>query len=108
MAYRRLCLAAAAMLWLAASTSWGADPPPAKEDPLRGDVQALAAKIDDHVARRWKVDNVEPAAAADDAEFLRRVYLDLAGRIPAVSEAHAFFDDTRPDKRLRLVEKLVG
>ena len=47
-------------------------------------------------------------ARADDAEFLRRVYLDLAGRVPSVAEARKFLDDRRPDKRARLVEQLLG
>src|SRR5262249_44042750 len=40
-------------------------------------------------------------------EFLRRVYLDLAGRIPRVSEVRDFLDDKRADKRAKLVEKLL-
>ncbi len=50
---------------------------------------------------------IEPAPLADDAEFMRRVYLDLAGRIPAVSEAREFLEDQRPDKRTQLVEALL-
>ena len=46
----------------------------------------LVAKIDQLIAQRWAEAKVEPAARADDAEFLRRVYLDLAGRIPSVDE----------------------
>jgi hypothetical protein len=73
-----------------------------------GDAQALAAKIDQHIARRWSESTIEPAPLADDAEFLRRVYLDLAGRIPSVEEARTFLSDRRTDKRARLVEQLLG
>jgi len=45
---------------------------------------------------------------ADDAEFLRRVSLDLAGRIPTVEEARTFLQDRQPDKRARLVERLLA
>ncbi len=45
---------------------------------------------------------------SDDAEFLRRVYLDLAGRIPSVAEARMFLDDKRPNKRARLVDELLA
>jgi hypothetical protein len=48
------------------------------------------------------------APRAGDAEFLRRVYLDLAGRIPSVAEARAFLADKRSDKRARLVEQLLA
>jgi hypothetical protein len=39
---------------------------------------------------------------------LRRVYLDVAGRIPSVAEARGFLGDKRPDKRARLVEQLLA
>src|SRR5262245_40408358 len=69
------------------------------------DAQKLADKIDQHITAGWKKAQVTPAATASDAEFLRRVYLDLAGRIPNVSEARAFLTDKDPDKRTRLVEE---
>lgn len=50
----------------------------------------------------------ELAAPADDAEFLRRIYLDLAGRIPARDEAAEFFKDTAADKRTKLIDKLLA
>ena len=72
------------------------------------DADATAAWIDQQFAADWEANHVRPAAAADDAEFLRRVYLDLAGRIPTVAETRAFLDDKRPDKRRRLVEQTAG
>jgi hypothetical protein len=76
-------------------------------DPDR-DVRALAQRIDQLIAARWAEAGCTPAPAADDAEFLRRAYLDLAGRIPSVTEARKFLEeDHRPDKRLRLVEELL-
>src|SRR5262249_9234543 len=66
------------------------------------------AIIDHRVAAGWETARVTPAAPADDAEFLRRVYLDLVGRIPGVTEARQFLDDTRPDKRERLVDRLLA
>lgn len=47
------------------------------------------------------------AAPATDAEFLRRVSLDLAGIIPTADEARAFLDDPSPYKRTRLIERLL-
>ena len=76
--------------------------------PPSGDAQALTAQIDQHIAQRWNERRIEPAPRADDAEFLRRVYLDLAGRIPSVEEARTFLADRRPDKRARLVEQLLA
>ena len=71
------------------------------------DADALAARVDRLLAASWKKNGVLPAPAAHDAEFLRRVYLDLAGRLPPVAEARRFLDDPSPDKRLRLVERLL-
>ena len=44
---------------------------------------------------------------SDDAEFLRRVYLDLTGRIPSPRDVHDFLADTDPDKRRKLVDDLL-
>ena len=48
------------------------------------------------------------SARSDDAEFLRRVYLDLAGRIPNVQEARAFLADPAADKRQKLIDHLLA
>ena len=57
------------------------------------------------LAAKWAEAKVRPAPPADDAEFLRRVYLDLVGKIPTAAEAREFLDDPSPDKRARLVER---
>lgn len=95
----RLCLVLAC--WLTAIPGLRAG------ETSAGDATALARKIDQHIARRQADLHAEPAPLADDAEFLRRVYLDLAGRIPAVEETRTFLADSRPDKRAQLVEELL-
>src|SRR4051794_25702330 len=67
---------------------------------------ALAARIDQHISAGWQSAKVEPAPRSDDAEFLRRITIDLAGRIPTVAEVRAFLSDPAPDKRERLIAKL--
>lgn len=79
-------------------------PPPAQD---RDEARALAEVIDRRLAEKWEEANVRPGPLADDAEFLRRVSLDLAGRIPSVAETRAFLEDTTPGKRGRLVETLL-
>jgi hypothetical protein len=69
--------------------------------------RALAEKIDGLLAEKWAEAKVKPARPADDAEFLRRIYLDLVGKTPTAAEAREFLDDTTPDKRLRLIEMLL-
>ncbi len=71
------------------------------------DVEALAGKIDKLIAAGWGKD-VKPAARTVDAEFFRRVHLDLAGRIPAVIDSRDFLDDDRPDKRRLWVERILS
>ncbi|MEX0585483.1 MAG: DUF1549 domain-containing protein, partial [Pirellulales bacterium] len=44
----------------------------------------------------------------DDATFLRRAYLDLAGVIPSVSRARDFLAEKSPDKRMRLIQDLLA
>ena len=48
------------------------------------------------------------AALSTDSEYLRRVYLDLAGMIPTSSDARAFLDDPSPYKRRRLIDRLMA
>lgn len=48
------------------------------------------------------------APAASDGEFLRRLHLDFAGRIPTANEARAFLDSTSPDKRTAAIDGLLA
>ena len=48
------------------------------------------------------------AARSDDAEFHRRAHLDFAGRIPTAAETRAFLSDESPDKRTRLIDRLLA
>jgi hypothetical protein len=80
--------------------------PPAAAAAL--DDRALAARVDHLLAARWTAKGVKPAPQTDDAEFIRRVYLDLAGRIPSIIEARDFLDDQRPEKRRIWVDRLLA
>lgn len=65
---------------------------------------SLDAALEDH----WRAAGITPAPAADDAVFVRRVTLDLAGRIPTPEEVASYVDDPRPDKRERRVDALLA
>lgn len=75
--------------------------------PTPPDVSALSRAIDRHIDDGLKARAVVAAPRSGDYEFARRVYLDLAGRTPKVSEVRSFLDDKSPDKRARLVERLL-
>jgi len=71
------------------------------------DAAKLSARIDELVAAKWAKAGVEPAPAADDAEFFRRLCLDLNGRVPSLALARDFLDDDRPDKRRLWADELL-
>lgn len=64
--------------------------------------------IDEHVFGKMERDRVPAAPLASDLEFLRRISLDLTGRIPTPDETRAFVADTDPAKRDKLVDKLLA
>jgi hypothetical protein len=64
--------------------------------------------IDRHVFAKLRTLGLPPSGVCDDATFLRRVTLDIAGRIPSTAEAGAFTADTNPDKRAALVDRLLA
>ena len=76
----------------------------------RGTVQDIAQKtfIDTILFSRMQKDGVAWAPLCSDTEFIRRVTLDLTGRIPSPDEVNRFADDTNPYKRDVLVDSLIG
>ncbi len=63
--------------------------------------------IDRHIFTTLERLGIPPAEPAGDAEFLRRVTLDLTGRIPTVETVQQFLADTSPDKRSRAIDRLL-
>ena len=63
--------------------------------------------IDQLVFANLKLLGIPPSPVCDDATFLRRVSLDLAGRLPTVAEAEAFLASKIPTKRDQLVDALL-
>jgi len=71
------------------------------------DAKELAARIDRRLENHWKAEKIQPAPHSDDAEFLRRIYLDITGRIPRPADAHGFLSDNSADKRGQLIDQLL-
>jgi len=64
-------------------------------------------EIDMLVQQKLTKLRLTPAPLCDDDTFLRRVYLDVIGKLPSVAEANAFRNDTAKDKRTRIVDQLL-
>ncbi len=68
------------------------------------------SRVDELVAAKWQRMKIEPSGLCTDADFIRRVYLDLTGLPPTAEATLAFIADAAPvrTKRDALVEKLIG
>lgn len=84
-------------------------------NPLPGEVDdAVYAKlprknfIDDLVWAKLKSLRIVPSEPVDDAKYLRRVFLDLIGRVPSLEETKAFLASTDANKREKLVDSLLA
>ncbi|HVS34293.1 MAG TPA: DUF1549 domain-containing protein [Gemmataceae bacterium] len=83
-----------------------ADPAPAGAQPIHDPI-ALAAVIDRYIDEGAAAHKATPAPIADDYEFVRRVYLDLTGRIPRRFDIETFLKNTSPNRRAELVDDLL-
>src|SRR5438552_15348880 len=64
--------------------------------------------IDKYLYADMQAHGVAPADKTNDYEFIRRVTLDLTGRIPTTARLQTFVSDTSPNKRAALIEELLG
>ena len=69
---------------------------------------ALHQEIDELIAAKLAERKIPAAERCTDAEFVRRLHLDLIGIIPTAAEARTFIDDPAPDKRARLIDALLA
>lgn len=81
-------------------------PMPRDVSPDRG-VDEIVQIINKHFDEFWSRNGITPAPIADDAEFLRRLSLDLIGRIPTPAEARAFIEDKDTNKRTKKTEEFL-
>ncbi|MCA8989546.1 MAG: DUF1549 domain-containing protein, partial [Planctomycetaceae bacterium] len=64
--------------------------------------------IDELVFDRLQKLRIAPSDLCDDETFLRRVTIDLAGRVPSVDEYYTFINDSNPDKRSKKIDELLA
>ena len=65
-------------------------------------------KIDELVYAKLKELGIPPSELCTDHQFLRRVYLDVIGRLPTADQAREFLADADPQKRGKLIDRLLG
>jgi hypothetical protein len=81
--------------------------PAAAEELLPPD-RPIPEVIDHYIDVKLKQAGIAPAPPADAATLVRRLTLDLAGRIPTAAEARAYIDSKDPDKRAKLTDRLIA
>lgn len=83
-------------------------PAQAEEQSSVSDDSAVTAMIDSHVRSAWQDNDLRSSPYATDAEWCRRVYLDLIGRVPKVKELESFLSNRSRSKKSELVDQLLG
>jgi hypothetical protein len=85
-----------------------AGPVALRADELLPADRSIEQAVDHYIDAALKENGVKPASPADDAELLRRSTLDLNGRIPTPAEVRDYLASPDPEKRLKLVERLMA
>lgn len=82
--------------------------PPVARRPATRNAPAVSTAIDAEIRQRLANAKVSASPPADDAEFLRRAYLDITGAIPSAAAAAQFLDSSDADKRTQLIDNLLA
>ncbi len=77
---------------------------PSKHD----DVMNAAKKIDELVQENYDIHQITPMPRSEDSHFVRRLYLDIVGRIPTYLEVNRFLHSQDPAKRTKLIDDLLA
>ncbi len=72
------------------------------------DATALARIIDQEIQHKLDAEKVKASPLASDAEFLRRVYLDVVGVVPTPEKVKAFLESKDPRKRAKVIDELLA
>lgn len=111
-----LAISVAGVVWTTVSLQADPSPPGSAVTRAAADTESAAFQnasddltlwINGQFQLLWKQHQVTPEFC-DDLTYLRRVSLDIIGRIPSVAEIREFEADRSPEKRARLVEKLLS
>ena len=64
--------------------------------------------VDEHIFAKLKAVGMPPSEDSEDSTFIRRVTIDVAGRLPTLEESKAFIADKTPNKRDKLIDRLLA
>lgn len=68
---------------------------------------AVTNKVDELTQKKWIDLGLVPSRRTNDHEFVRRLYVDLCGRLPKPDEVQSFIESTDPEKRNALIDRLL-
>ena len=84
------------------------DMPPVERTITDDQVKRAAANIDRLVVADLKKHDLQPAPAANELVLVRRIYLDVIGRIPTMDEMDQYFSNEAPDRLPKLIDDLLA
>jgi uncharacterized protein DUF1549/uncharacterized protein DUF1553 len=64
--------------------------------------------IDKLIKERWDENKLKPSEQSSDEEFIRRLYLDVSGRVPTTDEVKTFLNDDSSEKRKNKIDELLN
>ncbi len=96
-------ITACSLLFLGSSFAFGQP-----SVPLLPADRSIEQAVDHYIDAKLKEDKVTAAPRADDAAILRRLTLDLNGRVPTATEVQDYLASSDPDKKAKLVDRLLA
>ena len=66
-----------------------------------------ASYVDRVLVEHWKRLGIEPSSPISDAEFLRRLSLDIRGTLPTTEEIDRYVQDRATDKRVKAIDRML-
>lgn len=84
-----------------------ADANPPSANPPSANTFLPVTFIDRLLIEHWKKMGIKPSALISDAEFLRRLSLDIRGTLPTTEELDRYVDDRATDKRLKVIDRML-
>ncbi len=99
------CVAVTLAITVLAMTSGAATP--STDFPARTST-SLTQSINRYIDAGLKSASIPPSPSAADAEFVRRIYLDLYGVVPTAEQVQSFLDDGAADKRAKLIDRMLA